>query len=98
MTRIRIPDEVLSAGNAVEAELGRVRDERWGPRTIDIDALPVSPARSDRRKADTRRDGPQSQGVAANRYRGAMPESHSHHWPPFSLQSSLLGRVQLAPR
>jgi 2-amino-4-hydroxy-6-hydroxymethyldihydropteridine diphosphokinase len=23
----------------VEAELGRVRDERWGPRTVDIDIL-----------------------------------------------------------
>jgi len=33
------PDDVLSAANAVEAELGRVRDERWGPRTIDIDVL-----------------------------------------------------------
>jgi 2-amino-4-hydroxy-6-hydroxymethyldihydropteridine diphosphokinase len=33
------PDDVLSAANTVEAELGRVRDERWGPRTIDIDVL-----------------------------------------------------------
>jgi 2-amino-4-hydroxy-6-hydroxymethyldihydropteridine diphosphokinase len=33
------PDDVLTAANAVEAELGRVRDERWGPRTIDIDVL-----------------------------------------------------------
>ena len=33
------PEEVLAAANAVEAELGRVRDERWGPRTIDIDVL-----------------------------------------------------------
>ena len=35
----RSPHEVLAAANAVEAALGRVRDERWGPRTIDIDLL-----------------------------------------------------------
>ena len=33
------PTEVLAAANAVEAELGRVREVRWGPRTIDIDIL-----------------------------------------------------------
>lgn len=33
------PTELLSAVNRVEAALGRVRDERWGPRTIDIDVL-----------------------------------------------------------
>jgi 2-amino-4-hydroxy-6-hydroxymethyldihydropteridine diphosphokinase len=33
------PADVLAAANAVEAELGRVRDVRWGPRTIDIDLL-----------------------------------------------------------
>ena len=33
------PDDVLSIIGAVEAELGRVRDERWGPRTVDIDVL-----------------------------------------------------------
>ena len=32
-------DEVLAVIGAVEAELGRVRDERWGPRTVDIDIL-----------------------------------------------------------
>ena len=31
------PADVLAAANDVEAELGRVRDVRWGPRTIDID-------------------------------------------------------------
>ena len=30
---------MLAAANEVEAELGRVRDVRWGPRTIDIDVL-----------------------------------------------------------
>jgi 2-amino-4-hydroxy-6-hydroxymethyldihydropteridine diphosphokinase len=33
------PDDALAAANAVETELGRVRDARWGPRTIDIDVL-----------------------------------------------------------
>jgi 2-amino-4-hydroxy-6-hydroxymethyldihydropteridine diphosphokinase len=41
------PTEVLAAANAVEAELGRVRDVRWGPRTVDIDILLWDDLRSD---------------------------------------------------
>lgn len=33
------PRELLAACLAVEAELGRVRGERWGPRTLDVDVL-----------------------------------------------------------
>ena len=33
------PLDVLAAANDVERDLGRVRDVRWGPRTIDIDLL-----------------------------------------------------------
>jgi 2-amino-4-hydroxy-6-hydroxymethyldihydropteridine diphosphokinase len=33
------PGEALEAAHEVEAALGRVRQERWGPRTIDIDIL-----------------------------------------------------------
>jgi 2-amino-4-hydroxy-6-hydroxymethyldihydropteridine diphosphokinase len=33
------PRELLEACLAVEAELGRVRAERWGPRTLDVDVL-----------------------------------------------------------
>jgi 2-amino-4-hydroxy-6-hydroxymethyldihydropteridine diphosphokinase len=33
------PREVLTVAHHVEAALGRVREERWGPRTIDIDVL-----------------------------------------------------------
>jgi 2-amino-4-hydroxy-6-hydroxymethyldihydropteridine diphosphokinase len=33
------PAGVLDAANDVERALGRVRDVRWGPRTIDIDVL-----------------------------------------------------------
>lgn len=33
------PEALLAACLAVEAELGRVRLERWGPRVIDIDLL-----------------------------------------------------------
>jgi 2-amino-4-hydroxy-6-hydroxymethyldihydropteridine diphosphokinase len=33
------PRELLEACGRVETELGRVRDERWGPRTIDVDLL-----------------------------------------------------------
>lgn len=33
------PDQLLAATSRIEAELGRQRHERWGPRTIDIDIL-----------------------------------------------------------
>ncbi len=33
------PAELLARCLCIEAELGRVRLERWGPRTIDIDLL-----------------------------------------------------------
>ena len=33
------PGELLAACRAAEEALARVRDERWGPRTIDIDIL-----------------------------------------------------------
>jgi 2-amino-4-hydroxy-6-hydroxymethyldihydropteridine diphosphokinase len=33
------PDAALAIIHEVETELGRVRDERWGARTIDIDIL-----------------------------------------------------------
>ena len=33
------PMELLAACNRIEAALGRVRDVRWGPRTLDIDLL-----------------------------------------------------------
>lgn len=35
------PPELLLAGNAVESALDRVRDVRWGPRTVDIDVLTI---------------------------------------------------------
>ena len=33
------PEEVLQSVNAIEQELGRVRQEHWGARVIDIDIL-----------------------------------------------------------
>lgn len=33
------PEELLTALNAIEAALGRIRAERWGDRTIDIDIV-----------------------------------------------------------
>lgn len=33
------PHRLLDACQAIETRLGRVRDRRWGPRTIDIDIL-----------------------------------------------------------
>lgn len=41
------PGDVLAACHRVEGSLGRVRDVRWGPRTIDVDVLLV-----DRRTID----------------------------------------------
>jgi 2-amino-4-hydroxy-6-hydroxymethyldihydropteridine diphosphokinase len=37
----RTPRELLAAAQAAEAAAGRVRDERWGPRTLDVDVLLV---------------------------------------------------------
>jgi 2-amino-4-hydroxy-6-hydroxymethyldihydropteridine diphosphokinase len=42
------PRELLEACLDVEAELGRVRGERWGPRTLDVDVLTYE----DRRMAE----------------------------------------------
>lgn len=39
--------ELLDAVNAVEDDLGRIREERWGPRTIDIDVLTFGDERID---------------------------------------------------
>lgn len=36
------PLDLLDATGAVEDALGRVREERWGPRTIDIDIVTMS--------------------------------------------------------
>lgn len=33
------PPALLACGQAIEAALGRVRHERWGPRPIDLDLL-----------------------------------------------------------
>ena len=33
------PLDLLDALQAIETKLGRVRDQRWGPRTIDLDIL-----------------------------------------------------------
>jgi 2-amino-4-hydroxy-6-hydroxymethyldihydropteridine diphosphokinase len=41
------PRELLDACLAVEEELGRVRRERWGPRTIDVDVLMYGEERVD---------------------------------------------------
>lgn len=35
------PMELLRAGQALENEAGRVREVRWGPRTLDVDIVQV---------------------------------------------------------
>lgn len=37
----------LRAGQALEAEAERIRDRRWGPRTLDVDVVSVDEVRSD---------------------------------------------------
>jgi 2-amino-4-hydroxy-6-hydroxymethyldihydropteridine diphosphokinase len=41
------PHELLAECLRIETDLGRVRRERWGPRTIDIDVLLYGDARID---------------------------------------------------
>src|SRR4029450_9099794 len=41
----RDPLELLAACDRVESALGRVRDVRWGPRTVDIDVLLIDDRR-----------------------------------------------------
>lgn len=33
------PEDLMDAAEAIEASLGRTRNERWGPRVIDVDLL-----------------------------------------------------------
>jgi 2-amino-4-hydroxy-6-hydroxymethyldihydropteridine diphosphokinase len=40
-----VPHELLAECQRIETDLGRVRRERWGPRTIDIDLLLYGDAR-----------------------------------------------------
>lgn len=35
------PDAILARLHAIEADMGRVRDARWGPRVVDLDLLAV---------------------------------------------------------
>ncbi|AIA05051.1 2-amino-4-hydroxy-6-hydroxymethyldihydropteridine diphosphokinase [Streptomyces noursei] len=41
------PDSLLERGHAIEEAFERVRDERWGPRTIDVDILAYQDVVSD---------------------------------------------------
>jgi 2-amino-4-hydroxy-6-hydroxymethyldihydropteridine diphosphokinase len=41
------PRDLLEVAHRLESEAGRVRDVRWGPRTLDIDVLLVGEARVD---------------------------------------------------
>ncbi|WP_431679908.1 2-amino-4-hydroxy-6-hydroxymethyldihydropteridine diphosphokinase [Kitasatospora sp. KL5] len=41
------PHSLLERGNAVEDAFGRVREVRWGPRTLDVDILAVEGVLSD---------------------------------------------------
>ena len=38
-----MPQQLLDAVNAIEADHGRVRVERWGDRTLDIDIITIGP-------------------------------------------------------
>lgn len=43
----RTPRQLLAVCRELEAAAGRVRTERWGPRTLDVDVLLVGDARVD---------------------------------------------------
>ena len=45
------PEELLGLLLAIELDHGRVRDERWGPRTLDLDLLWFAGAALDRQEA-----------------------------------------------
>jgi 2-amino-4-hydroxy-6-hydroxymethyldihydropteridine diphosphokinase len=47
VTTTETPHELLAECLWIETDLGRVRQERWGPRTIDIDLLLYCDARID---------------------------------------------------
>jgi 2-amino-4-hydroxy-6-hydroxymethyldihydropteridine diphosphokinase len=40
------PSELLEGCQAIEAQQGRVRTQRWGPRTLDLDILDIADYRS----------------------------------------------------
>jgi len=41
------PDAVLAAAHRAEGTRGRLRNQRWGPRTLDVDVIAVDALRSD---------------------------------------------------
>jgi 2-amino-4-hydroxy-6-hydroxymethyldihydropteridine diphosphokinase len=41
------PHELLAALQDIERQLGRVRDQRWGPRTLDLDLVLMERQHSD---------------------------------------------------
>ncbi len=41
------PEQVLAFARECEAGAGRVRDRRWGPRTLDVDVIAYDDVRSD---------------------------------------------------
>ena len=41
------PQQLLDAMHAIERRAGRVRTERWGPRTLDLDLVAMERQRSD---------------------------------------------------
>ncbi|MEV6672249.1 2-amino-4-hydroxy-6-hydroxymethyldihydropteridine diphosphokinase [Streptomyces sp. NPDC051162] len=41
------PDSLLERGHAIEEAFERVRDERWGPRTLDVDIVSYQDVLSD---------------------------------------------------
>ena len=67
------PLDLLEAVNRVEATLGRTRDIRWGPRTIDIDILLIDDLTID----EPRLDGPAPPHAPARVRRDAAPGAAS---------------------
>ena len=72
------PLDLLAAVNRVEAALGRTRDVRWGPRTIDIDILLID----DRTIDDDRPDRPPPPHAPESLRRHAPPRTAPRPGPP----------------
>ncbi len=67
------PLELLRFGQSLENAAGRVRDVRWGPRTLDVDVVQVIPLRS----ADLPDDVPSGGELVSDDPTLTLPHPHA---------------------
>ena len=73
--------QLLAIGRRLESAAGRVRAERWGPRTLDVDILWVGGESA--RRAGSPGSPPTDVGAALRRG-AAWPTWHPTWYPPIS--------------